>query len=92
MEDRRILVREVAEACGVTELAVINWRKGSLPNSKHLASLAAFLNVSRDYLLNGEESGTRAELIDKMNALYPHISTADLVVALQVLQSFAQKT
>jgi len=66
-KDRRTL-KEIALACGVTPQAVGGWLKGSRPRRKHIASLAAFFDVTVDYLKNGPSPIGRQMALEELMA------------------------
>lgn len=76
-KDRRTL-KEIALACGVTPQAVGGWLKGSRPRRKHLASLAAFFNVSVDYLLHGSGSLGRTIALEELMAEASELDYQDI--------------
>jgi len=54
------------QACGVTDAAVSQWRKGkTAPSMKTIGRMAEFLGVSSEYLLTGVETAKTPGLTDK---------------------------
>lgn len=51
MDERNINDRELKEACQISQNSITNWRKGMKPQTAMVDKLAAYFNVSRDYLL-----------------------------------------
>ena len=51
MDERNINDRELKEACQISQNSITNWRKGMKPQTAMVDKLAAYFDVSRDYLL-----------------------------------------
>lgn len=51
----------VAEELGISSGAVTNWKNGAVPRGSTLQKLAAYFNVSADYLLGREASESETE-------------------------------
>lgn len=51
MDERNINDRELKEACQISQNSITNWRKGMKPQAAMVDKLAAYFDVSRDYLL-----------------------------------------
>lgn len=48
---------DVAKATGVSNMTLSDWKRGkSVPKYKTMQKIAAFLNVTPEYLLNGEDT------------------------------------
>ena len=48
---------DVAKATGISNMTLSDWKRGkSEPKYKNMQKIAAFLNVSTDYLLTGEDT------------------------------------
>lgn len=53
---------QVAKGAGVSQTMLSNWKQGkSVPTGKSLQKIAAFLNVSVDYILTGKEANQDAQ-------------------------------
>lgn len=57
-----------------------------------MASLAAYFNVTTDYLVNGNLSETRAEIVRGLREVIPNLTEDELRVLLAVAREFAKKT
>lgn len=67
-----ITMGKVAEAAGISQNGISNWKKrGSMPPADTAIALAKTLNVSVEYLINGEDSLKENNLEDKINKLSP---------------------
>lgn len=63
MQERRLTLREVGEAIGVTGQAVHHWTKGGGITPDNVRKLATFLNISPSILFFGSDDGlTKQEL------------------------------
>jgi len=52
--------RDIANALGISPSAVSDWvKKGSTPSGKRLSRLSELLGVSIEYLVSGNETGSR---------------------------------
>lgn len=59
LQSRHITAYQVAKGAGVSQTLLSNWKQGkSVPTGKSLQKIAAFLNVSVDYLMTGKASET----------------------------------
>lgn len=48
---------DVAKATGISNMTLSDWKRGkSVPKYKNMQKIAEFLNVSTDYLLNGNDT------------------------------------
>lgn len=54
--------------------------------------LATFLDTTVDFLVNGEQSETRDEIIQELRTLVPKLSTKQLEILLQTAKEFSKKT
>jgi len=67
----------VAKACGIGRSTFSDWRAGkSIPRIEKLTKIAAFLNVSLDYLVNGEEPAPAVEMDPQLKELFQLASKA----------------
>lgn len=55
MEERKIKVKDITQATGITAASFTDWKnKGNIPSSQRLHQLAEFFNVSVEYLLGND--------------------------------------
>ncbi|MDE1715771.1 hypothetical protein PWG14_25215 [Chromobacterium amazonense] len=85
-------MKQIAAACRVSDPTVYGWLRSSQPRNKHLAMLATFLDTTVDFLVNGEQSETRDEIIQELRTLVPKLSTKQLEILLQTAKEFSKKT
>lgn len=57
-----------------------------------MASLAAYFNVTTDYLVNGNQSPTRTEIVRQLREIVPKLTEDELRALLAVAREFAKKT
>lgn len=55
LSERGITQKEFAQALGISQSAVSDWKKKSSPASEHIYKISEFLGVSVEYLLTGKE-------------------------------------
>ena len=66
LRDKRISKGALYEACGFSDAAVSQWRKGkTAPAMKSIERIADFLNVTPEYLLTGVEVKEAPALTEK---------------------------
>lgn len=87
----RVLTKEIANACGVTVPAVGGWMKSTVPNGRHLPLLAAFFNVSVDWLVRGEVDEERERILAEMSLLSPMIDMEGLQIVRLMMRKLAYK-
>lgn len=55
LREKRIPKMTMYKACGISDAAVSQWRKGkTIPSMKSIERIAAYLDVTPEYLLTGE--------------------------------------
>lgn len=57
-----------------------------------MASLSAYFNVSADYLVNGNQSPNRTEIVRQLREIIPKLTEDELRALLTVAREFAKKT
>ena len=62
-DEQGISIYKAATSIGLNRAAANKWKNGSVPNGQTLTKLAAFFNVSNDYLLGNAD--------DRASAAYP---------------------
>jgi len=66
LREKQLPKRALYEACGITDAAVSQWRKGkTAPSMKSISRIADFLGVTSEYLLTGVETEKAPALTDK---------------------------
>jgi len=104
---RGLTAYQVHKATGVAQSTLSDWKNGkSRPKAEKLARIAAFLGVSVDYLLTGEESqgaGADAELNEYLTqlrdrgemrmlfSLAKNASREDVMRAVALIESFRKE-
>lgn len=48
--------REIAQGCGLSEGALVNYKRGRIPKAGELHNMAKFFGVTMEYLLTGESN------------------------------------
>lgn len=81
---RSLTAKQIAAACDVSTQTVYGWLNGKMPRIKHLNSLSAYLNVSKDYLLHGENPEDVSRVLAELNTILPHLSQSQLYAILIV--------
>lgn len=66
LREKKTPKRALYEACGISDAAVSQWRKGkTAPSMKSIERIADFLGVTPEYLLTGVETEKAPALTDK---------------------------
>jgi len=66
LREQKTPKRKLYEACGITDAAVSQWRKGkTAPSMKSIERIASFLGVTTEYLLTGVEAKKAPALTEK---------------------------
>ena len=65
--------------------------KSTVPNGQHLSLLAAFFNVSVDWLVRGEVDEERERILAEMNLLSPMIDMEGLQIVRLMMRKLAYK-
>lgn len=91
-EQKKVLAKEIAEACGVTPQSVHGWLKDILPRTKHLSSLAAYFGTTTDYLVHGNPSPERVAIIRELLRLGAKLSDSQLKALLITAREFVKQT
>lgn len=90
---RSLTAKQIASACGVSTQTVYGWLNGKMPRINHLNSLSAYLGVSKDYLLHGDNPEDVSRLLAELNAILPHLTQSQLYALVVVAREMnAQKT
>lgn len=89
---RRVTAKEIARACQVAPQSVYGWLNDVSPRSIHMASLSSFFGVTTDWLVNGNQSPTRTEIVRELREIIPQLTEAELRALLAVAREFSKKT
>jgi len=66
LREKKIAKGTFYEACGISDAAVSQWRKGkTAPSMKSIGRIAGFLGVTTEYLLTGIETEKAPALTEK---------------------------
>ncbi|WP_370624307.1 hypothetical protein [Chromobacterium haemolyticum] len=65
--------------------------KSTVPNGRHLPLLAAFFNVSVDWLVRGEVDEERERILAEMSLLSPMIDMEGLQIVRLMMRKLAYK-
>lgn len=86
LSKKRCTHKEIALECGVSTQAVSGWLAGTQPKPKHLASLAAYLGVTTDYLVSGDGTLGRKLQIEALMAELPTLDDDDIKLLVMTAQ------
>lgn len=66
LREKKIPKMTMYKACGISDAAVSQWRKGkTMPAMKSIERIAAYLDVTPEYLLTGEDAKKAPVLTDR---------------------------
>ncbi|MGC0152384.1 helix-turn-helix domain-containing protein [Chromobacterium vaccinii] len=86
----RTTIRAIAAFCEVSETTVYGWLKSTRPRTIHMAKLAEFFDVTIDYMVHGEQSEKRDQIVLELRTLVPNLSTDQLYIMLLTARQFAK--
>ncbi|MBP4049047.1 helix-turn-helix transcriptional regulator [Chromobacterium violaceum] len=86
----RATIRAIAAFCKVSEATVYGWLKSTYPRINHMAKLAEFFDVTIDYLVHGELSEKRDQIVLELRTLVPDLSTDQLYIMLLTARQFVK--
>ena len=92
-KERKIAISTLEKACGFANGYIGQLKKGSVPDDR-LIKIADYLNVSRDFLMTGEESTISDDMVSEhieLISLYENLTPEQKDHVLNMMRLFNNK-
>lgn len=87
-KERKIAISTLERACGFANGYIGQLKKGSVPDDR-LIKIADYLNVSRDFLMTGEESAISDDMVSEhieLISLYEQLNDTQKTAMLDMMK------
>lgn len=87
-KERKIAISTLEKACGFANGYIGQLKKGSVPDDR-LIKIADYLNVSRDFLMTGEESSITDDMVSEhieLISLYEQMSDKQRATVIDMMK------
>ena len=92
-KERKIAISTLEKACGFANGYIGQLKKGSVPDDR-LIKIADYLNVSRDFIMTGEESTITDDMVSEhieLISLYENLTQEQKDHVLNMMRLFNNK-